>query len=288
MLVGESRHPAVVVVGQRSDDAVRRNSGILGWFLGMASGTEAVTPPQSDQREVQWARLNAKAMAKDAALLKRSVSDDYRPAGFEDSEAGQALLQRLRSPGLSMTARDGVPLATALEELGSLAKLAVSVDWPSIREEGGTPEDSITSHRAIRGSAATLLRSILDGAKSTESGGSLSRLIDYDVRDGEIIIASRASLMSEQVLVIHDVRDLLIIEDVPGGPADTPEYRDIYELEQLIFDFVDANWRDTGQGTGEDTISPFDTFLAVHASPYSQRRVATLLKQLRDARRQSP
>ncbi|MFM8732707.1 MAG: hypothetical protein ACKOGJ_09400, partial [Phycisphaerales bacterium] len=67
-----------------------------------------------------------------------------------------------------------------------------------------------------------------------------------------------------------------------GERGDPQELLD--QLKQLIYDQVDANWAETGQGTGKDRITEFNRNLIVNASPAAQRAIEGLLQQLRAIR----
>jgi hypothetical protein len=230
--------------------------------------------------------LKADTMERDASLFGRSMSAEYRPAGFQEDERNGPILSKLASSWIELPRTDKVPIGEALKALSAESGIQIQPDWDALLLAGIDQETTLVSCGAVAGRLERGLAHLLAGAQAAASDASPSRAPSFEVQDGVVVVADQYTLSQLGLLtVVYDIRDLLIVEDVPGGPADTEAYRSPDDLIQLLYDFGGGKWREFGDGL--DLIRAFDSFLIVSAVPSTHRQVSTFFAQLREARRRA-
>jgi hypothetical protein len=156
---------------------------------------------------------------------------------------------------------EGVPLADVLTHFRSVTGVSMDVDWKELGQCGVTPGSGpVTAHLGnVR--AATALDMLLQRAAPD--------LLAFCVRDGAVIVTSRACLESQNETVVYDVGDLT--EQDPGKES---------VLVETVLGTVDPPSWEAGGGKGAARVA--GNSLVVYQNPLNQAGVKRLLDQLEE------
>lgn len=164
------------------------------------------------------------------------------------------------------------PLEQVVESLRELMKVNLLVMWSQLEDAGLNRDRPVTL--VLRDvSLATVLRLVLDLA-----GGEVA--LDYDVRDGVLIVATREYLARWLETRAYDVDDLLLAAErsPDAGLGSGPPGERLLDL--LVDTVAPDGWTQNG---GQANARVFDGALVVRASRATQRDITTWLAELRKA-----
>jgi hypothetical protein len=292
-LIGNAGQPHAVVIGVGADGRVPREFSFVNWLWGSPPARVSVDSGASSSRSDDYRvealeRLKPQLRASEATLLKRSLSTEFQPVGFREKECDRPIWSQLRTASISVPVSVGPTLEQVIDNFAKQTNIDFGIDWKALREAGLEAGQTSVRLGASIVTAETALREVLDVVVSSHTGEEPSEPLAFDVRDGKVVIATKSAVMSDQVMAVYDVRDLLVRFEPLWGPPDLDSYlQRCDELKQLIYDGTEANWAETGQGSGRDRITEFELLLVVWASPFTHRQIDSLLSEVREARRRS-
>jgi hypothetical protein len=297
MLVGASlallarSSPTVAVVavptlsGAASPPA---KDGLLPWLLGSSpirADAMAVSASGDDEDD---RLITPEILAVERDIIDRSLAPDFVPAGFVEDAASSSVLKKLRERSISAPLPAGLSLEAAVAGLAKEAGIDIEINWACLEGVGLAPELTLAPPLRAGTKLEVALKRVLEAVVSRPSGTAPADPITFDVEDGVAIVTSKSCALEKQVTFVYEVWDLLtypqspnVIRAVDSWIWSRGEYRD--QLKWLIYDQVDANWEERGEGT--DRIAEFGWNLVVTASPVAHREIMVLLEQLRSAHR---
>ncbi|RMD61323.1 MAG: hypothetical protein D6824_08210, partial [Planctomycetota bacterium] len=230
------------------------------------------------------------------------------PQSFVESPADRRVLAELDSKRIPASFTDN-SLEDVLNFFATVTNLNVDVDWESLANIGVDRDTPITLNLQ-----PVPARVVLDRVLEKASPDAFSKA-GWAVNDGVLVVASDEALRRNTFIVIYDVRDLTFgIRDAveapqidlnnvlnqaqsggggssgsifSGNEEVTTEGLTQEELLDLIEDIIKQSvdpegWRDAGGDTG--SIMRFNGNLIITNTAKNHRKIAALLKQLREIR----
>jgi hypothetical protein len=232
--------------------------------------------------------ITPEILAVERDIIDRSLAPDFVPAGFVEDAASSSVLKKLRERSISAPLPAGLSLEAAVAGLAKEAGIDIEINWACLEGVGLAPELTLAPPLRAGTKLEVALKRVLEAVVSRPSGTAPADPITFDVEDGVAIVTSKSCALEKQVTFVYEVWDLLtypqspnVIRAVDSWIWSRGEYRD--QLKWLIYDQVDANWEERGEGT--DRIAEFGWNLVVTASPVAHREIMVLLEQLRSAHR---